>query len=60
MLHLGGQQHADCREADNVMLWEVEYSNGINIPVENGRGYEEALGLVLLLLVQVKDLLDAV
>lgn len=43
-----------------MMLWEVEYTDGINIPVKDGRGHKERLGLVLLLLVQVKDLLDAV
>ena len=60
LLQLGGKKYTDCCEADHVMLREVEDSDGVDVPVENGCGGEQAFGLVLFFLVQVKDLLDAV
>ena len=60
LLKLGGHKHGHGRQGDHFFLVKISRADSFNISVEDRAGDEQRLLLVLLLLVQVEDALDAV
>jgi len=60
LVEFGCEEHADCGEGCNLLLWECPMPHRCQVPVENGSGSEQGFNPVRLFLVEVEEFGDSV